>query len=137
MKRLLATIRTSVLTALFSLLVFAAPVTAFASSPTDVVAITSSSKQNVCDGAGLSAAECNGSSTGLSGVVAGILRILSIIVGVAAVIMIIVSGFRYITSGGDAAKVSAAKNALIYALIGLVVVALARVIVHFVLAKTA
>jgi len=60
---------------------------------------------------------------------------LSVIVGVAAVIMIILSGLRYITSGGDASKVGAAKSSLIYALIGLVIVALAQVIVHFVFAK--
>jgi hypothetical protein len=49
--------------------------------------------------------------------------------------MIIYGGFRYVTSGGNDASVSGAKNTIIYALIGLVIVALAQVIVHFVLAK--
>lgn len=62
-----------------------------------------------------------------------IINIFSAIVGVIAVIMIIVGGLRYITSGGDANKVGAAKQTLIYAIIGLVVVALAQLIVHFVL----
>jgi hypothetical protein len=62
-----------------------------------------------------------------------IVNIISIIVGVVAVLMIIFGGFRYITSGGDAAKVTSAKNTILYGLIGLVIVALAQFIVKFVL----
>jgi predicted permease len=62
-----------------------------------------------------------------------IVNIFSLIVGVAAVIMIIVGGFRYITSGGDSTRVGGAKNTLIYAIVGLIIVALAQAIVHFVL----
>lgn len=64
-----------------------------------------------------------------------VINIFSLIVGVIAVIMIIVGGLRYITSGGDSGKVSAAKTTIIYALIGLVIVALAQLIVHFVLSQ--
>lgn len=66
-----------------------------------------------------------------------VVNIFSLIVGIAAVIMIIFGGFRYITSGGDSGKVGNAKNSLIYAIVGLVVVALAQVIVRFVLSQTA
>ena len=52
---------------------------------------------------------------------------------VTAVMMIIVGGFRYITSGGASDSVSSAKNTIIYAIVGLVVVALAQFIVQFVL----
>jgi len=62
-----------------------------------------------------------------------IVTLFSIIVGVVSIIMIIYGGFRYITSGGDSGKVGNAKNTLIYAIVGLVVVALAQLIVHFVL----
>lgn len=62
-----------------------------------------------------------------------IVNIFSIIVGAVAVIMIIYGGFRYITSGGDSNKVGSAKNTLIYAIIGLIIVALAQIIVHFVI----
>lgn len=62
-----------------------------------------------------------------------IVNILSAIIGVIAVIMIIFGGLRYITSGGDSTKVGNAKNTIIYALIGLIIVALAQVIVRFVL----
>lgn len=64
---------------------------------------------------------------------AEIVNIFSAIVGVIAVIMIIVGGLRYITSGGDSSRVGAAKTTILYALVGLVVVALAQLIVHFVL----
>ena len=47
--------------------------------------------------------------------------------------MIIYGGFRYVTSGGDSGHVSSAKNTIIYAIVGLVVVALAQFIVQYVL----
>lgn len=65
-----------------------------------------------------------------------IVNILSIIVGIVAVIMIIIGGFKYITSSGDSGNISSAKNTVIYALVGLVIVALAQVIVRFVLQKS-
>lgn len=61
-----------------------------------------------------------------------VINVLSAIVGVIAVIMIIIGGFRYITSGGAADKVTSAKNTILYGLIGLVIVALAQIIVKFV-----
>jgi hypothetical protein len=63
------------------------------------------------------------------------INIFSIIVGIAAVIMIIVGGLRYIISGGDSGNVTSAKNTILYAIIGLVVVALAQFVVKFVLTK--
>ena len=64
-----------------------------------------------------------------------IINLLSALVGIVAVIMIIIGGFRYITSGGNDASVTSAKNTILYAIIGLVVVALAQVIVRFTLSK--
>lgn len=66
-----------------------------------------------------------------------IVNILSVIIGIIAVIMIIFGGFRYITSGGAQDKVAGAKNTILYALIGLIIVALAQIIVRFVLSSTA
>ncbi|MDO8265396.1 MAG: hypothetical protein Q7T41_00470 [Candidatus Saccharibacteria bacterium] len=68
-------------------------------------------------------------------IVSQIINILSLAVGVVAVVMIIVGGFRYITSGGDSGNVTGAKNTILYAVVGLVVVALAQVIVRFVVDK--
>ena len=55
-----------------------------------------------------------------------IVNVFSVIVGTAAIIMIIYGGFRYITSGGSSERIGSAKTTLIYAIIGLVVVALRR-----------
>jgi len=74
-------------------------------------------------------------SEGINTIITTIINVFSIIVGVVSVIMIIYGGFRYITSGGDSGNVSSAKNTIIYAVIGLVVVALAQFIVQFVLDK--
>ncbi|MEX1995224.1 MAG: pilin [Candidatus Saccharimonadales bacterium] len=65
--------------------------------------------------------------------IASIVNILSIIIAIIAVIMIIIGGFRYITSGGAADKVTSAKNTILYAIIGLIIVALAQTIVRFVI----
>lgn len=62
-----------------------------------------------------------------------VLLLLSYVAGVIAVIMIMIAGLRYITSQGDSQKVSQAKNAIIYSSIGLVVAALAQIIVRFIL----
>jgi hypothetical protein len=64
-----------------------------------------------------------------------IINVLSAVVGVVAVVMIIVGGLRYITSGGNDTSVSGAKNTILYAVIGLIIVALAQIIVRFVLTK--
>jgi hypothetical protein len=79
--------------------------------------------------------EAQASETKLSDIIKLVINIVSVIVGVVAVIMIIWGGLRYITSGGDSSNVSAAKNTIIYAIIGLVIVALAQFIVRFVLGK--
>jgi hypothetical protein len=62
-----------------------------------------------------------------------VINFLSLIVGVVAVIMIIIGGFRYITSGGSDTGVTSAKNTILYAIIGLIIVALAQLLVRFIL----
>lgn len=54
--------------------------------------------------------------------------------GIVAVLVIIVAGFIFITSKGDANKIAQAKNAILYAVIGLVVVLVAFIITQLVLA---
>ena len=81
--------------------------------------------------------DCNESSTvndnSIGRIASGIVNIFSLVVGAIAIIMIIYGGFRYITSGGDSGRVGNAKNTLIYAIVGLIIVALAQVIVHVIL----
>jgi hypothetical protein len=69
----------------------------------------------------------------LNNLIRTIINLLSIVVGVVAVIMIIIGGLRYITSGGSDTGVTSAKNTILYAVIGLIIVALAQLLVRFVL----
>lgn len=105
---------------------YAAPAPVFADSVSDA-----------CKGIQLTGGGCQpAAGQKVNKTLATVVNLLSSIVGVIAVIMIIVSGFKYITAAGDANKVASAKSTLIYAIIGLVVVAMAQVIVRFVINKT-
>ena len=96
-------------------------------------------QQAVCESIG-SGSDCvetdDQGGTKVDSVIKSVVRILGIVAGIVAVIMIIVSGIKYITSGGDSSKIAGAKNALVYAIVGLIVVALSQVIVRFVLGQT-
>lgn len=72
---------------------------------------------------------------GPNGIITKVANILALVVGVAAVIIIIVAGIQYMLSTGDATKVNNSKNTIIYAVVGLVVVVIARTIVVFVIGK--
>lgn len=72
----------------------------------------------------------------LTAIIKLVINIISVVVGVVAVVMIVFGGLKYITSGGESSNVSSAKNTILYAIIGLVVVALAQFIVRFVLDKS-
>ena len=89
-------------------------------------------------GAGASSAcDADGSNplTGPNGTLTKVTRLIAYITGVAAIILMVVAGIMYVTSDGDAVKVNSAKNTLIYALVGLVIVCCAPGIVVFVLFK--
>jgi hypothetical protein len=77
----------------------------------------------------------SGGTTRVNDLITDAINLFSIIVGIVAVIMIIVGGFKYITSGGDSGNITSAKNTIIYAVIGLIIVALAQFLVQFVLDK--
>jgi uncharacterized membrane protein len=72
---------------------------------------------------------------GPNGTIRKATTILSVIAGVVAVIIIVICGLRMVVSGGDAARVKQAREGIIYALIGLVVIILAQPIIGFVLNK--
>lgn len=70
---------------------------------------------------------------GNTGVFSEISSVLLFIVGAIAVIMIVIGGLRYVISGGDATQVTAAKNTIMYALVGIIVAILAYAAVNFVI----
>jgi hypothetical protein len=62
-----------------------------------------------------------------------VIDILSFAIGVAAVIILIISGLRFVLNGGDAKAVEQARSGVLYALVGIVVAVVAQTIVVFVL----
>lgn len=111
--------------ALFAIALF--PVSAVYAACPD----SSTPKGQVLQGVGATGSECD--DDGVTSIIGSVVKILSYVVGIAAIIMIVWAGFRYITSGGDSNKVATAKNTLIYALVGIIVAALAQLLVNTVL----
>ncbi len=100
------------------------PVTVAAQTPEDAV----------CAGLEMTGGQCGpGAETEINQTLQTAINLFSIVVGFAAVLMIIIGGFKYITSSGDTAGVNSAKNTILFAVVGLVIVALAQVIVRFVI----
>lgn len=65
-----------------------------------------------------------------------VIYIINLAVGFSAllaVIMIIVSGFKYIVSMGDEKKIASASKSLMFALIGMILVFIAPIVIQFVL----
>lgn len=104
-------------------------------------AIFEGARGEACKGANLNndagAKDCKSDAAAgkVQGTLRNVVNLLSLIVGIVAVILIIINGFKFVTSGGDSNSVSSAKNGIIYAIVGLIIVALAQVIVRFVLSK--
>lgn len=69
---------------------------------------------------------------GDGGLIKTVVNVLLWAVGILSVIMIIFSGFRYITSAGDASKTKSAQSTLIYSVVGLIVAIMAYAIVNMV-----
>lgn len=115
-----------ILTAGFFIVPAMAPSAAFA-GPFD------GARGQACRGANLGEGGCGGAAGTLTKTVRTVVNIFSTIIGIAAVIMIMIGGFRYITSGGDSNSITSAKHTILYAIVGLIIVALAQVIVRFVL----
>ena len=71
--------------------------------------------------------------TGSNPLFTTIVNVLLFVIGAISVIMLIIGGIRYTISAGDSTSVTAAKNTIMYAIIGLVIAFLAFAIVNFVL----
>lgn len=125
---------------LSSLLFIAAPLAIAIPAYADTTA-TNDIQNNLCQGSNLDvsttsntcAATVPDAGTSVTTTIKKIINILSVIIGAVAVVMIIIGGFRYVTSGGNAESTKSARQTIVYAIVGLVIVALAQIIVHFVL----
>lgn len=82
-------------------------------------------------------AECNISSNATSndllGTVRNVINVILGVLGVVAVVVIILGGFSFITSQGDAGKVMKGRNTILWGIVGLIVALAAFLIVNFVL----
>lgn len=90
-----------------------------------------------CSGDAADTAVCKASKTdklfGAGSIWNSLLNVLTYVIGAIAVLMLIIGGLRYATSGGDPASVTGAKNTILYAVIGIVVAASANAFINFVL----
>jgi len=106
---------------------------------------TPSNAELACKGSGgvwdgTKCGPANGSVSLFEGPNALIPRIIStllFLVGGIAVIMVIIGGIRYVLSNGDQNAVTAAKNTILYAVIGLIVAILAYALVQFIISSLA
>lgn len=91
----------------------------------------------LCSGAGKGTAACSGNGqdniSGANGVILRVSGLLAIIAGIAAVIVIMIAGIMMVTAAGDSNKVSTAKRTIVYTVVGLIVIILARTIILFVI----
>ena len=92
---------------------------------------------NVCNGNAPAsvkkAAGCSGNKNELQKNITNILKAVIGAAGLVAVIFIVIGGVQYMTSAGDTSKVEKAKKTVLYALIGLIICALAFAIVNWVI----
>lgn len=72
---------------------------------------------------------------GPNGVLTKAAGLITWVGGVAAVIMIILGGFTFVTGSGDPNTLSAAKKTVLYAVVGLVVLVLPSAIIRLVISK--
>jgi len=106
------------------------PVTAHATFKTDAC-------QGINTLSGTGSTDCSKTAdSSINKLMTTVIQIFSVIVGFVAVLMVIVGGLRFITANGDSGATASARNTIIYALIGLLIVAFAQLLVHFVIHKT-
>lgn len=85
--------------------------------------------------AGLQQINSGSNQVSASDIVKKIINGLLFLIGIIAVIMILYGGIRYTISAGDSAKIAAAKNTILYAVVGLIVAIMAYAIVNFVVSS--
>lgn len=104
-----------------------------------VSSVLADAKSAVCEGAGLavgaSGCAAPAGSPDVNTTLQKGMNLFSAILGIVAVVMIMIGGLKYMTSQGDSGQMNSAKSTLIFAAVGLVIVALAQLIVNFVLER--
>ena len=106
----------------------------FGASVLSTASLSGSASAQVSEGINTATtSEMKGKSIdGKDGLIKTVVNVLLWAVGILSVIMIIFSGFRYITSAGDSSKTKSAQSTLIYSVVGLIVAIMAYAIVNMV-----
>ena len=106
----------------------------FGASVLSTASLSGSASAQVSEGINTATtSEMKGKSIdGDGGLIKTVVNVLLWAVGILSVIMIIFSGFRYITSAGDASKTKSAQSTLTYSVVGLIVAIMAYAIVNMV-----
>lgn len=68
----------------------------------------------------------------LGSVLSDVVNALLLFAGAVAVLFLIIGGFRYVVSAGNAEQVEGAKKTIVYALFGLIIIFIAYVLVQLV-----
>jgi hypothetical protein len=94
-------------------------------------------EESACQGSGgtWSGSACTQGTRTVPGTIKSVGNIIIFITGAISVLMIIIGGLRYTTSGGDQGSITSAKNTILYAVVGLIVSVIAFAIVNFVLSN--
>jgi hypothetical protein len=74
-------------------------------------------------------------AVGLIDSIINIINALLVLAAIAAIAFVIIGGVRYVTAQGDEDAVAQAKNTVIFAIIGIIIILLAAVIVNFFIAQ--
>lgn len=72
---------------------------------------------------------------GKDGIITVIINLLSAVAGIIAVIVIILAGLKFVTSGSNPQDANSAREMIIYAAVGLIIAASAQLIVRLFLFK--
>lgn len=104
------------------------PASTFAANPFAGIDCSKAADSAVCQ-----TNATNDPLAGQNGVIVRATNIFAFIAGFTAVIFLVLAGIKYITSTGDPAEISKAKQSIIYALIGLVFIAIARSVIGYII----
>lgn len=93
----------------------------------------------VCQGGASDSPACQKNDddplTGNGGIILIVANVIAWLGGAIAVVMIIYASFTYVTSSGEQSKIKRAKDIILYAVVGLVVIVISRTLIAFVLNK--
>ncbi len=88
-----------------------------------------------CTGDSTSAVCAAANKDNAANLIKNVINTLLVVLGMISVVMIVVGGIRYTTSHGDSSQTKAARETILYAVVGVVVAILAYAIVNFVVSR--